>query len=101
MNFSNTFSYRTHQVAASDIFRKFIQYSFGSFTLQFYFQFSILLWAKAYGLFQHMHMGSLTLIRHNSFQKENNKKATNTFAPRSLIFRLQQEVLKFSDISYI
>ena len=43
-------------------------------------------------------MYSLTLKRHNSFQNENNRKATHSFAPRSLIFKLQQEVLKFNDI---
>ena len=30
--------------------------------------------------------------------KLNNRKATRSFAPRRLIFRLQQEVLKFNDI---
>ena len=34
-------------------------------------------------------MNSLTLNRHNSFL---------SFAPRLLIFKLQQEVLKFNDI---
>ena len=43
-------------------------------------------------------MDSLTLKCHNSFQNENNRKATHSFAPRPLIFRLQQEVLKFNDI---
>ena len=43
-------------------------------------------------------MDSLTLKRHNSFQNKNNRKATHSFAPRTLIFKLQQEVLKFSDI---
>ena len=42
-------------------------------------------------------MDSLTL-KHNYFQNENNRKATHSFAPRPLIFRLQQEVLKFNDI---
>ena len=36
--------------------------------------------------------------RHNSFQNENNKKATHRFVSRLLIFKLQQEVLKFNDI---
>ena len=40
-------------------------------------------------------MDSLTLKRYNSFQNENNRKATHSFAPRRLIFKLQQEVLKF------
>ena len=43
-------------------------------------------------------MDSLTLKRHNSFQNQNNKKATDNFAPRPLIRKLQQEVLKFNDI---
>ena len=43
-------------------------------------------------------MDSLTLKRHNSFQNENNRKATSSFAPRPLIFKLQQEVLKFNHI---
>ena len=43
-------------------------------------------------------MDVLTLKRHNSFQNKNNTKATHSFAPRPLIFKLQQEVLKFNDI---
>ena len=43
-------------------------------------------------------MDSLTLKCNNSFQNQNNGKATYNFAPRTLIFILQQEVLKFSDI---
>ena len=43
-------------------------------------------------------MDSLTLKRHNCFQNENTRKATLSFAPRPLIFKLQQEVLKFNDI---
>ena len=43
-------------------------------------------------------MGSLTLKRHNSFQNLNIRKATHSFAPRPLIFKLQQEILKFNDI---
>ena len=43
-------------------------------------------------------MDSLTLKRHNSFQNENNRKTTHGFASRPLIFKLQQEVLKFNDI---
>ena len=42
-------------------------------------------------------MDSLTLKRHNSFRNYN-KKTTDSFAPRPLIFKLQQEVLKFNDI---
>ena len=41
---------------------------------------------------------SLTLKRHNSFQIKSNRKAIHSFAPKPLIFKLQQEVLKFSDI---
>ena len=37
-------------------------------------------------------MDSLTLKPHNSFQNENNKKATHTFATIPLIFKSQQEV---------
>ena len=43
-------------------------------------------------------MDSLTLKRHNSFQNENDRKATQGFVPRPLIFKFQQEVLKFNDI---
>ena len=43
-------------------------------------------------------MDSSTLKHHNSFQNKNNRKATHSFAPRPLIFNLQQEVLKFNDI---
>ena len=43
-------------------------------------------------------MDSLTLKRHNSFQNQNNKNATHSFALSPLIFKLQQEVLKFNDI---
>ena len=37
-------------------------------------------------------MDSLTLKRDNSFQNKNNRKATHSFAPTPLIFKLQQEV---------
>ena len=43
-------------------------------------------------------MDSLILKGHKSFQNKNSRKATYSFAPRSLIFKLQQEVLKFNDI---
>ena len=43
-------------------------------------------------------MDSLPLKCHNSFQNLNNRRATDSFAPRPSIFKLQQEVLKFSDI---
>ena len=42
-------------------------------------------------------MASLNLKHYNSFQNESNRKATQKFAPRALIFKLQQEVLKFND----
>ena len=35
---------------------------------------------------------------HHSFQNENNTKVTDGFDPGPLIFKLQQEVLKFNDI---
>ena len=35
---------------------------------------------------------------HNFFQNKNNRKATHRFAPRPLIFKLEQEVRKFNDI---
>ena len=41
---------------------------------------------------------SLSLTRHNLFQNEKNRKATHNFASRSLIFKLQWEVLKFKGI---
>ena len=43
-------------------------------------------------------MKSLNVKSQNSFQNKNNRKATHSFAPRALIFKLQQEVLKFNDI---
>ena len=43
-------------------------------------------------------MDYLTLKRHNFFQNENNRKATHSFHPRPLIFKLKQEVLKVNDI---
>ena len=43
-------------------------------------------------------MGSLTLKRHSSFQNYNDRKPVNTFAPSPLIFKLQQEVLRFNNI---
>ena len=49
-------------------------------------------------IFVQKDMNSWTLKRHNSFQNKNNRKATHSFAPRPLFFKLQQEVLKFNDI---
>ena len=43
-------------------------------------------------------MDSLTLKRHNSFQNYNNRTTIHSFAPRPLIFKLQQEFLKLNDI---
>ena len=43
-------------------------------------------------------MDSLPLKRHNSFQNQNNRKSTHSSTPRPLIFKLQQEVLKFNNI---
>ena len=43
-------------------------------------------------------MGSLTLKSHNSFQNKSNRKGTQSFAPRPLIFQLQQKVGKINDI---
>ena len=42
--------------------------------------------------------GSLTLKRHNFFQNKTNGKATCSFTPSLLIFKLQQKVWKFNDI---
>ena len=44
-------------------------------------------------------MDSLTLKHHNFFQNKNNRKATNSFPRRTLISKLQEEVLKSHDIS--
>ena len=43
-------------------------------------------------------MDSLTLKRLNSFQNKNNRKAMHSFTPRPLIFKMQQEFLKLSNI---
>ena len=40
----------------------------------------------------------MNLKKHNIFQHQNNRKDTHSFVPRSLIFNLQQGVLKFNDI---
>ena len=45
-----------------------------------------------------MSMDTLTIKRHNSFQHKNNRKATQSFPPRHLIFNFQQEVWKFNDV---
>ena len=46
-------------------------------------------------------MDFLILKLRNSFQNKNNRKATHSFVPRSLIFILQKEALKFNDIYVI
>ena len=38
-------------------------------------------------------MDSLTLKCHNSFQNLNDRRAKHSFVPRSLTFKLQQDVL--------
>ena len=43
-------------------------------------------------------MDPLTLKRHNSFQNEYKRKVTHSLAPRPLIFKLQQEILKFNNV---
>ena len=43
-------------------------------------------------------MDLLTLKRHNSFQNYNNTKATRTFAPRPLTFKLQEELVEINNI---
>ena len=40
----------------------------------------------------------MTLKYHNFFQNKDNRKATHSFGPRPLIFKLQQNVLKFNDL---
>ena len=42
-------------------------------------------------------MDSVTLNCHDFFQNLNNRKVTHSFAPRILIFKLQQEILKLND----
>ena len=42
-------------------------------------------------------MDCLTLKCHGSFQNQSKRKATHSFVPRPLIFKLQREVLKFND----
>ena len=43
-------------------------------------------------------MVSLTFIISNSCQNQNNRKAIHGIAPRPLIFKFQQGILKFNDI---
>ena len=63
----------------------------------FHFQFHLFL-IKVCIFFSTKSMDSLNLKRHNSFSNKNNRKPTHSFAPRPMIFKLQQEVQKFSDI---
>ena len=51
------------------------------------------LFVKVY-IFVQRNTWTFDLKRHNTFQNKNNRKATHSFAPRSLIFKLQQEVLR-------
>ena len=64
----------------------------------FYFQFRLIFMKVYFFIQQNVWILSLTSKLHNSFQKENNRKAIHIFAPRTLIFKLQQEVLKFNGI---
>ena len=58
----------------------------------FYFRFR-LVFIKLYIFVQEKaSTHSLTLKRHNSFQNKNNRIATHSFAPISLILKLKQEV---------
>ena len=56
----------------------------GIFPLQFR-----LVFIKLY-IFIQKRADSLTLKRHHSFQNKNNRKITHSFAPKPLIFKLQQ-----------
>ena len=62
----------------------------------FHFRFRFV-FMKVY-IFVQQNAWALTLKRYNSFQTQNNGNATHSFDPRPLIFKLQQEVLKFNDI---
>ena len=63
----------------------------------FHVQFSFI-FIKVYFFCSKKCMDSLTLTCHNSSQRYNNRKITHSFAPRPLIFKLQQQFLKFNDI---
>ena len=43
-------------------------------------------------------MDFLTPKRHNSYQNKNNRKDMHSFVARPQIFKLQQEVWKFSSV---
>ena len=64
---------------------------------QFWFRFVFLFLLKFIFFFNKIHGLAITLKRHNSFQNYNNRKATHSFSPRFLIFKLQQ-VLKSNNI---
>ena len=64
-----------------------------SFLLSFTFSVQIFLLVSCYFCWD-----SSTLKYHNFFLNKNNRMATHRFAPRPLIFKLLQEVLKFNDI---
>ena len=56
---------------------------------------SVSFWLEFEFLFNKKH-GLLTLKCHNSFQNKNDIKATHTFVPRPLTFKLQQVVWKIN-----
>ena len=58
--------------------------------------YSVLLLIKVY-IFVQQRAYFSTLKRHNFFQNKNNRKFTNRFAPRPLIFKLQQNNKKFEN----
>ena len=57
----------------------------------------LFLFNKKHGLFD-FKMSQFQNLNLNQFQNLNNRKSAHTFATRPLIFKLQQEVLKFNDI---
>ena len=61
----------------------------------FHFRFH-LVFIKVY-IFVPKKLWTLSLKRQNSFQNKRKRKATHSFDPRPLIFKLQQEVWKFTD----
>ena len=78
---SFTFNFRIlyqlkHKVGLSKTVHRIFHFRFRFFFIKFIFLFN----------------------KQNSFQNQNNRKVTYSFAPWALLFRLQPEVLKFSDI---
>ena len=61
----------------------------------FYFRFRFVYISLYFGSIK-VKMNFFTLKRHNSFQNSNDRKATQSFPSRPLIFKLQQGVLKFA-----